>query len=82
MTTITISITIPDGATVSVDNGPPVGPPAQTFTPVESTSDWVCPEHGGARVVPAGVSKKTGKPYPAFRVCMRQECDQKEPANR
>jgi len=29
------------------------------------------------KVVPAGVSKRTGKPYPAFEVC--PECDEKPP---
>lgn len=32
-------------------------------------TEWVCKVHGTAKWVPAGVSKKTGKPYPAFRTC-------------
>lgn len=77
--TITITVSLPDGATATVSNGHPAPAP---YTSLESESDWVCPEHGGARVVPAGTSKKTGKPYPAFRVCVRQDCDQKEPPSR
>lgn len=78
--TITVTIDVPEGAALHVGqsastNGPPL-------TAIESESGWVCPEHGGARVVPAGVSKKTGKPYSAFRVCVRQECEQKEPLSR
>lgn len=78
--TITVTIDVPEGAALHLGqaastNGPPL-------TAIESEPGWVCPEHGGARVVPAGVSKKTGKPYSAFRVCVRQECEQKEPLSR
>lgn len=35
----------------------------------------VCPEHGRTMLLrPAGVSKKTGKPYPAFYGCPVREC--------
>lgn len=37
--------------------------------PKRMPGEWVCPIHGTAHWVPAGVSKKTGKPYPAFRSC-------------
>lgn len=40
---------------------------------------WVCPEHGVAKTVPAGVSSKTGKPYPAFLVCSVKGCEQRPP---
>lgn len=33
-----------------------------------------CPKHGTMRSIPAGVSKKTGKPYPAFYVCTEESC--------
>ena len=37
-----------------------------------------CPECGSAlREIPAGVSKKTGKPYNAFVVCSNKECNYK-----
>lgn len=80
--TITITVSLPEGATATVSGPPPaaaVAPSAQLAS-LESGSDWVCPTHGGSRVVPAGVSKRTGKPYPAFKVCVRQDCDQKEAA--
>ena len=45
--------------------------------PQAATAD-VCPIHGTPwKVVPAGVSKKTGKPYDAFRACSTQGCDQR-----
>jgi len=76
MTTITISITIPDGATVSVDNGP-------TYAPLASLeadeSGWECPIHHAVKTVPAGVSTRTGKPYPAFKACPERGCDEKPP---
>ena len=40
---------------------------------------WVCPKHGQSRVVPAGVAKKTGKPYSAFRVCGVDDCGEMAP---
>lgn len=40
---------------------------------------WVCPTHDDAREVPAGISKKSGQPYPAFLACPVAGCDQKEP---
>ena len=40
---------------------------------------WRCPVHGSAKTVPAGVSKKTNKPYPAFQVCPVQDCPERPP---
>ncbi len=40
-----------------------------------------CPVHHVQwKEVPAGVSKKTGKPYTSFRVCSVQGCDQRPAA--
>jgi hypothetical protein len=83
--TITVTIDVPEGAALHVGQSASQTIASHTNAPltaIESESGWVCPEHGGARVVPAGVSKKTGKPYSAFRVCVRQECEQKEPLSR
>lgn len=43
--------------------------------------EQTCDKHEGAemRQIPAGVSKKTGKPYNAFWVC--EECDREKKAN-
>ena len=41
-------------------------------------STWVCPTHGTAKDVPAGVSASTGKPYKAFRACPENFCDETE----
>lgn len=38
---------------------------------------WQCPIHGESRLVPAGVSKRTGKPYDAFWACTVRDCNQK-----
>ena len=41
----------------------------------------LCPVHRVPwKQVPAGVSKKTGKPYSAFQVCSVQGCDQRPAA--
>jgi hypothetical protein len=42
-----------------------------------ASSGWTCPVHRLVKVVPAGISKKTGKRYAAFEVC--PECDEKPP---
>ena len=39
---------------------------------------WVCPQHGKYRVIPAGTSSRTGKPYNAFRACPEAFCNQTE----
>jgi hypothetical protein len=40
---------------------------------------WVCPTHDDVKVVPGGISRKSGKPYDSFRACPVAGCDQKEP---
>ena len=40
---------------------------------------WLCPTHGQAKVVPAGVSKKTQRPYDAFVACPVSGCNEKPP---
>ena len=50
--------------------------PAEPFAPFPR---WSCPVHHSSKVVPAGVSKKTGKPYQAFVVCEEQGCEQRPP---
>ena len=41
----------------------------------------LCPIHKTPwRMVPAGVSKKTGKPYAAFLACSERGCDQRPAA--
>jgi hypothetical protein len=52
-------------------------PPVQGVPVAQSTAD-VCPIHNTPwKVVPAGVSKKTGNAYQAFRACSTQGCDQR-----
>ena len=52
---------------------PPVAAPFQFTGPTAS-----CPVHHLAwRTVPAGVSKKTGKPYGAFLVCPESSCEER-----
>jgi hypothetical protein len=49
-----------------------VAAPAATVTPVE------CPVHQVPwKVVPAGVSRRTGRPYEAFRACPQTGCEEK-----
>jgi hypothetical protein len=56
--------------------GVPMGGMAQ---PAADLGAWVCPIHQVVKTVPAGVSRKTGKPYPAFLVCPVDGCPQKPP---
>jgi hypothetical protein len=41
---------------------------------------WACPIHDDSKVVPGGVSKRTGRPYRAFYACPVAGCDQKGPS--
>lgn len=46
--------------------------------PVQAPPASVCPIHGTPwKVVPAGVSKKSGKPYDSFTACSTAGCDQR-----
>lgn len=40
---------------------------------------WVCPIHGVSKIVPAGFSQRTQKPYNAFVACPAQGCNQRPP---
>lgn len=53
--------------------------PWQTPRDQATLPGWVCPIHGEVKVVPAGVSQRTGKAYNAFLACPIQGCDQKPP---
>jgi hypothetical protein len=70
---------IPTTATVTV---PTPEPRTSYNSPAMPTASfpaigWTCPEHGGSKVVPAGVSKRTGRPYSAFVACPAPGCDRK-----
>lgn len=39
---------------------------------------WTCPTHNKMKVVPAGTSAKTGKPYKAFKACPEFGCPNTE----
>ena len=43
---------------------------------------WHCPVHGKQKIVPAGISKKTGQPYAAFVACGEPGCNQTEARSR
>ena len=49
--------------------------PAQAFPPI----GWTCPQHHTMKVVPAGVSSRTNKPYESFIACGERGCDEKPP---
>lgn len=40
-------------------------------------AQWACPIHDDVKIVPAGVSRRTGRPYKAFYACPVAGCDQK-----
>lgn len=41
---------------------------------------WACPIHDDMKIVPAGISKRTGKAYSAFYACPVGGCDEKGPS--
>jgi len=73
--TITLTIDIPDGANVRVQQGNGGSRSDRPFVPI-------CAVFGAGgvprgRLVPSGVSKKTNKPYNAFYACSVQGCNEK-----
>lgn len=43
------------------------------------TGGWRCPLHGQAKIVPAGVSQRTGQPYSSFVACPVRGCPERPP---
>lgn len=70
-----VTITTPPAAPV-LTQLPPVQP---TGAPSPVVVDGCPIHHTPWKVVPAGISKKTGKPYEAFRACSTAGCDQRPP---
>ena len=70
-----------------VDPEPPFPGPSPEFRqsrdlpaePFAAFPRWQCPVHHGSKVVPAGVSRKTGKPYSEFVACSEPGCNEKPP---
>lgn len=68
------------------DNAPmPVTSPLQAAQPYQAPVakapfppmrpvDWDCPVHHEVKMVPGGVSARTGKPYGSFLSCTDREC--------
>jgi hypothetical protein len=59
--------------------GPSIAPAPGRMASAPLVSDWQCPIHHSYKVVPAGISTRTGKPYPAFVVCGERGCEEKPP---
>lgn len=59
----------------------PAAPPKAQVWPTGPISDappaWSCPDHGPGRLIPAGISQRTGKPYKAFWTCVERDCPNK-----
>lgn len=78
MKTITITITVPDGVEVSVGGAAPARPFVERPAPPKPVG--YCPDHDVEwRLVPGGISKKTGKPYNPFWACPERGCNNKPP---
>jgi hypothetical protein len=55
---------------------------AGTYSPVAVGPAWVCPVHGAAaKLVPAGISRSSGRPYNAFMTCPAPFCPERPPRN-
>lgn len=72
-----IAETIPTPSLAPVIQG---SVPEERFAPIPRPgSEWRCPVHGGFKLIPAGVSQRTGRAYSEFLVCGERDCDQKPP---
>lgn len=81
MSTITITITMPDGADIKVGRGEARGE-AKPFVERDPGPypGGHCPEHGEEWVLQkAGVSQKTGNRYNAFWKCPTKWCNERPP---
>lgn len=59
---------------------PPPEPRAPKVRLNPDDAPWACPDHGEVEIVPAGTSRRTGRPYKAFYACPERDCDQKGPS--
>jgi hypothetical protein len=85
---ITIRLEVPDGVGLRV--GPPDDEDADELPPSweppgrqgpRAVPGGLCPVHGVPwRVVPAGVSRKTGRSYGSFSACSEPGCDERPQA--
>jgi hypothetical protein len=76
--TITITIEVPEGVTVAVGGQRNLAAAIAAAPPLVAVN--ACPEHNLPwKHVPAGVSKKTGKPYSAFWACAEMGCNRRPP---
>lgn len=83
MKQIVITIQVPDGVSVNVSGGATTSND-RPFVPQDAPPRPAggCEVHDVAwRLVPAGVSRKTGKPYNAFWACPEQGCNERPPRN-
>lgn len=74
----------PDRRVVSADEPPlPDAPPPDLFQEAQRVFavNGECPiHHKPWKTVPAGVSKKTGKPYNSFQACPERDCSERPAA--
>jgi len=62
----------------------PVAAPQQQYQAVQPapSSTWVCPLHRTpGKIVPAGFSQRTQRPYNAFMACSTPGCNERPPRN-
>jgi hypothetical protein len=80
---------LPRGAGQTIQQqvqGPPMqGQPQQQYAQQPYVENgqapaWACPIHNDVKVVPGGISKRTGRQYNAFYACPVPGCDQKGPS--
>jgi hypothetical protein len=68
------NVPLPQTVAAALPYQPPVA-----VTTIQAPPPWVCPVHHTSKVVPAGVSKRTGATYKSFLSCTERDCPQKPP---
>lgn len=81
---ITITLDVPEGTHIELGGAGAVPPslPQSAEPPLTVDAldhEWACPVHHTGRTIPAGTSKRTGKPYSAFRACTEPGCAERPP---
>lgn len=75
---IVIRISAPDGVNIRVEQAGGGADRPFVERPAPPQPDGYCPVHDAEwKLVPGGVSKKTGKRYNPFWVCSERGCDEK-----
>lgn len=71
---VPLNATLPSPPSYTIVSASQPYQPPTAVTTIQTPPPWVCPIHHEVKMVPGGVSARTGKPYGSFLSCTDREC--------